>query len=200
MKTGSELSKIGMIGVIALLFMAACGKKDDGGGAAAQSAPIVANVCAGQVNGAFVGGQQCQNGLPIAAGTTAILNNVQLQNDHLQGTLSLMGGGGNINLADPLVPVYYVGPVTFTGTVTILDNSYCGAPAQASSAVTGTANYFKGAMNSINFLAGPLRLMGNSAVLTNPSGLFRDAPGTRISFLNAQLIVNNQPCGLISTY
>lgn len=200
MKTGSELAKMGVISIMTLFLMVACGKKDDSGGAPSQAPPVVVNVCDGQANGAFVNGQQCQNGLPVVLGTTAILNNVQFQTEHLQGTLSILGSGGNMNMADALVPVYYVGLVTFTGTVTLLDNSYCGAPAQSPYVVAGTANYFKGALNTINLQAGPLRLMGNSAIVMNPTGLFRDAPGNRISFLNAQLVVNNQPCGPLTTF
>lgn len=195
MKTGSELAKLGMVSTMTLFFMVACGKKDDGGGAASQAPPVAVNVCVGQANGAFVNGQQCQNGLPVALGTTAIVNNVQIQTEHMQGTLSILGSGGNMNFADAILPSYYVGLVTFTGTVTLLDNSYCGAPAQSPFTVSGTANYFKGALNTINFMAGPLRLMGNNAIVMNPTGLFRDAPGNRILFKDAQLIVNNQPCG-----
>ena len=195
MKTLKTFSKIGVISVMALSLLAACGKKDGGGGAAA-------NPCDGRTNGTLgTNGQMCINGQPQPGGTGNLLNNVQFQTNHMQGVLNLIGTGTNMNWADPAVYAYYNGPVTFSGSLTVLDNAYCGAPINTPLAVTGTANFVMGMLSSVNLLAGQVQLMGSflNSIVYNPSGLYRDAQGNRIE-LNAQLIVNGQPCGGISTY
>ncbi len=189
MKTWSELFKVGMVGTMALILMAACGKKDDG---PAAPPAVVANPCAGQVNGATINGQYCQNGLVQIGGNGYILNNVEFQTDHFRGSLSLSGTAPNINYLDPLLPNYYAGPVILSGTLTTASN-YCGIPSQAYT-ITGTANYFKGALTGIKLLAGALQLWGNNATISNSGEFLKDAPGMRIYFWDAQTTVNNQPC------
>jgi hypothetical protein len=200
-----NLKRAMLAGLIAPWFaFIGCGKKDSGGSGNVN--PGYASCVIGQpapVGYVCVNGQLIPNGSAVGS----LLNNVEFNASYMNGVLSISSSGGNVGGLNPLDPkaiIYYSGPITLQGTMSV-DPSICTSgltvAVGGTYTVTGSGMMSSGRIYQLNLTAmgaSTLTIQG-SAVVYNPSGLERDAMGNKIS-LSGVAMVNGMSCGVIYTY
>ena len=182
------------------LALAACGKKGGGG-----NNNVIAPVYPGCV------GCPAGSGLPL-------LDNVKFQygwgTPYFDGVLQIMGQpDGMTDMNDVKAIVVYNGPITVYGTLNIINpNGLCGAAPGVYTMQTmaqGISN--RGVIGGLRLMAtGPGQIILEapsfpySEVYADPyvqpnHGVYRGSLANRIG-MNMNLIVNNIPCGQVSTF
>lgn len=189
----------------ALLALVACGKSNSD--SSNNNAGVSYASCV--VGQAVPAGYLCINNqlIPTGASTGSLLNNAEFNASYMNGSLSISQAGGStglVNLTDPKAIIYYTGPITVTGTMTV-DSSLCTAGLYqviaGSYSITGTGMMSSGRIYQLNLTAvGSQQLtFQGAAVVYNPTGLERDAVGNKIS-LSGNVMVNGMSCGVVYTY
>ena len=150
-------------------------------------------------------GQQCYNGylMPIngIGGMVNMVNGVRFSNSYFEGSINFSGSMAN-QLNGPAVISNYAGAISVMGSLQVMNQSLCGAP-MGKYQVTGTGSMSAGVIQNMQWtITGPgsMSLMISSAVLERMSGMDGNFQETRLGILQSQLIVNGQPCGVITTY
>ncbi len=179
----SMWKKIMIIGLIVGPMLSACGKKGSDGPVAQPVGPVIVN----------------PNGFGAPGN---LLSNLQFQASYMQGTVSLTGTGG-FDVNDPNAIHFYQGPLTVSGNLQVLNSSLCGAPVGAYNLI-GQGQIQAGIVRNTTLTAtGPvnLQILISSATAYNPQmPMDRNAQGNRFGIQVADLIVNGQPCGQVTSF
>ncbi len=174
--------------LISPLLLTACGKKSSDDPRPVSVAPVVV-----AVPGNFV------NRLP---GNANLLSNVPFAASYMQGVVNL-NGTGNYDWNNPAAVQFYSGPLTLNGTLQVLNPSLCGAPVGTYNLV-GQGGIQGGIVfNTTLTASGPVNLQIQiyQATLYNPqTTMDRNVQGNRLGIHMANLIVNGQPCGEVTSY
>jgi hypothetical protein len=184
LKTWKKIILLCLFALLAAPLLTACGKKGGGGDPApvALPPPVVT-----------------QNGV---YGDGNILNNLQFAASYMQGAVNL-GGTGNFDWNNPGIVHQYIGPVNVTGTLQVMNQTLCGAPLGTYSLV-GQGQIKLGILyNTTLSAAGPvnLQILISQATAYNPQmTMNRNTPGNRFGIQMANLLVNGQPCGQVTSY